>query len=92
MRSLAPKGSKVGRLGGDEFAMLIPAAALADAATLLEHILESARAPFVYDGIELKVSASVGVSTFPHCGDVPRQEQWAQRLPLFVDQQYPCTG
>ncbi len=69
LRSLAPLGSKVGRLGGDEFAMLIPAHALPDAASLLEHILESARAPFVYEGIELTVSASVGVSTYPQCGD-----------------------
>ncbi|MES2947117.1 MAG: EAL domain-containing protein [Pseudomonadota bacterium] len=69
LRALAPPGSKVGRLGGDEFAMLIPAHALPDAASLLEHILESARAPFVYEGIELTVSASVGVSTYPQCGD-----------------------
>jgi diguanylate cyclase (GGDEF)-like protein len=69
LQTLAPDGTKVGRLGGDEFALLIPAHALHDAATVLEHILQSARSPFVYEGIELTVSASVGVSTYPQCGD-----------------------
>lgn len=69
LRALAPHGSAVGRLGGDEFALLIPASALRDAATVTEQILESARAPFVYEGIELTVSASVGFCTYPHSGD-----------------------
>ena len=69
LRALAPDSSKVGRLGGDEFALLIPSHALPRAAHLLDSILQAARAPFVYEGIELTVSASAGVSTFPQCGD-----------------------
>ena len=69
LATLAPVGSSVSRLGGDEFAMLIPTTALPEAACLMESILQAAREPFVYEGIELTVSASVGVSTFPQCGD-----------------------
>ncbi len=68
LQALAPPGARIGRLGGDEFAMLIPQAALADAATLLEQILQAAREPFTYEEFELTLSASAGVSTYPLCG------------------------
>jgi diguanylate cyclase (GGDEF)-like protein len=68
LQSLAPEGAIIGRLGGDEFAMLIPEPAMHGAVLLLEQILQAARTPFVYEGIELTVSASAGVSTWPLCG------------------------
>lgn len=69
LRDLAPAGARVGRLGGDEFALLVPAHALADVASLVEKILQAARTPFAFEGVELTVSASVGVSTYPQCGE-----------------------
>ncbi len=69
LRDLAPAGASVGRLGGDEFALLIPGHAMADVSTLVENILQAASTPFAFEGVELTVSASVGVSTYPQCGD-----------------------
>jgi diguanylate cyclase (GGDEF)-like protein len=68
LRALAPEGASVGRLGGDEFAMLFTSASAEESAALVERVLLAARTPFAYEGVELTVSASVGVSTFPHCG------------------------
>lgn len=68
LRALAPAGTAVGRLGGDEFAMLFSSESDDACAALVERILLAARTPFSYEGVELTVSASVGVSTFPHCG------------------------
>lgn len=69
LRALASAGCTVGRLGGDEFALLIPEQGLRDMVAVMEQILESARSAFVFEGIELTVSASVGVSIYPQCGD-----------------------
>jgi len=69
LRDLAPAGASVGRLGGDEFALLIPGDAMANAAGLVEDILRAASTPFAFEGVELTVSASVGVSTYPQCGE-----------------------
>jgi len=68
LSALAPAGASVGRLGGDEFALLFHCASVEEATALGERIVDAARAPFSYEGVELTVSASVGISTFPHCG------------------------
>jgi diguanylate cyclase (GGDEF)-like protein/PAS domain S-box-containing protein len=53
----------VARLGGDEFTLLIEGDAHAQAAThLAERISEELRAPFIIDGHEVFVTASIGIS------------------------------
>jgi diguanylate cyclase (GGDEF)-like protein len=68
LRALAPAGASVGRLGGDEFALLLPGDSAQDLAALAEDALLAARTPFSYEGIELTVSASIGISMFPEHG------------------------
>ena len=69
LRALAPAGACAGRLGGDEFALLLPGSTGAPLAMLAEQVLQAARTPFTYEGIELTVSASIGISTFPENGE-----------------------
>jgi diguanylate cyclase (GGDEF)-like protein len=69
LRALAPVGTCVGRLGGDEFALLLADDSKAHLTALAENVLQAARAPFSYEGIELTVSASIGISMFPENGE-----------------------
>ena len=69
LQAFGSPGLAVGRLGGDEFALLatgnMTAAALDK---LAEGVLQAARTSFMYEGHELSVSASIGISWFPHHG------------------------
>lgn len=64
---LLEKGLTLARLGGDEFAVLIenPQQAV-QAAELAQGVLDGLREPFVIDGQALFLSASIGISIFPH--------------------------
>jgi diguanylate cyclase (GGDEF)-like protein/PAS domain S-box-containing protein len=56
-------GDTVARLGGDEFTVLLEGIIHAPEATLIaERILESTRAPFLLEGNELHIGASIGIS------------------------------
>jgi len=60
----------VSRFGGDEFVLLLEDLEDAqDARAAAEAILEAMRAPFLVEGRELNVRASLGVSLYPQDGD-----------------------
>ena len=62
----------LGRLGGDEFGILLPYLESADgAATVAEKILTSLAKPFLLEGQEVFVSASIGIAMFPADGKDP---------------------
>jgi diguanylate cyclase (GGDEF)-like protein len=62
----------VARFGGDEFVLLLENLSNAsDAVVLAERALASCSKPFVVDGHELLVSASIGVSVYPEDGADP---------------------
>jgi diguanylate cyclase (GGDEF)-like protein/PAS domain S-box-containing protein len=52
----------VSRIGGDEFAILLEAATDELAASLSQRILETLRSPFELGGIQVHLSASIGVA------------------------------
>jgi len=65
----------VARLGGDEFVFILPnvhpSGAAASAARVAEKVLDVVRTPFVINGQELFVTASIGIAMSPHDGMEP---------------------
>jgi predicted signal transduction protein with EAL and GGDEF domain/FixJ family two-component response regulator len=58
------------RLGGDEFTILIPDLERVEHALNVAHrVKEAMRRPFLIDGHEIFVTASIGISLFPEDGD-----------------------
>ncbi|GGE82413.1 putative bifunctional diguanylate cyclase/phosphodiesterase [Massilia psychrophila] len=58
------------RLGGDEFTILIPDLERVDhALNVAQRVKEAMRRPFLIDGNEIFVTASIGISLFPEDGD-----------------------
>ncbi len=66
MKEALREGDTLARLGGDEFvAVLTDLPAAAASQPLLQRLLDAAHQPFLVNGLNLQVSASVGVSFFP---------------------------
>jgi len=62
-------GDTVARLGGDEFVVLLPELSEeAYAATVAQKILAAVARPFVLLGQEFRITASIGISTYPQDG------------------------
>ena len=59
------------RVGGDEFALLV-AAGLGDADTAAAKVLQALQRPFMPEGLELRLSASVGIAVYPDHGSRTR--------------------
>ncbi len=63
------KADLVFRLGGDEFLVLLPQLVNStEAATIAQRIVQVLAAPIMAEGIELQMSASIGISVFPRDG------------------------
>ncbi|NQD36693.1 EAL domain-containing protein [Permianibacter sp. IMCC34836] len=58
------------RLGGDEFTVILDGLdSPEDAARIAEKILETIVAPLELQGLQIAVSVSIGIATWPDCGD-----------------------
>ncbi len=56
------------RLGGDEFAVVLPNADLTQAKQITEQLLQAIGEPFEVEAQALRVSASIGIVTYPEHG------------------------
>ena len=68
LNSLIPSGGTCCRLGGDEFAVMLPGVSPQRLQDFAQNVLIAARTPVPFEGKELRVSASLGVSQFPDDG------------------------
>jgi len=63
-------GDTLSRFGGDEFTLLLPEVRTRDDVVVIaSKILDKLAAPFVIDGHELFVGASIGIAMYPEAGD-----------------------
>ncbi|CRM66522.1 phosphodiesterase DibA [Pseudomonas sp. 58 R 3] len=66
LKGLFGTGVTLARLGGDEFAVLAESCPqVVQAAALAQRMLDAMKEPFVFDGNQLFISASIGISLFP---------------------------
>jgi diguanylate cyclase (GGDEF)-like protein len=85
LRTVGGAGCSVGRLGGDEFALLAaPGMSPAALELLAERVLQAARTSFMYEGHELSVSASIGISCFPAHGGSTAELLHAADAAMYV--------
>jgi len=63
-------GDTLSRFGGDEFTLLLPEVRTRDDVVVIaSKVLDKLSAPFVIDGHELFVGASIGIAMYPEAGD-----------------------
>lgn len=66
LKGLFGPGVTLARLGGDEFAVLAESCPqVVQAAALAQRMLDAMKQPFIFDGHQLFISASIGISLFP---------------------------
>jgi len=70
LQSCLRSGDTLSRFGGDEFTLLLPEVRTRDDVVVIaEKILDRLNQPFVIDGHELFVGASIGIAMYPEAGD-----------------------
>jgi two-component system CheB/CheR fusion protein len=68
--SILRKTDTVMRLGGDEFVIMITdVVELEHISSVAQKVLEATRKPFMFHDREVKITASIGISSYPEDGE-----------------------
>ncbi|HEX7475896.1 MAG TPA: diguanylate cyclase [Dehalococcoidales bacterium] len=68
--SILRKADTIMRLGGDEFVIMITdMVELEHIATVAQKVLEATRKPIMFHGHEVRITTSIGISTYPEDGE-----------------------
>ena len=60
------RGDTLARMGGDEFVLFMPdLGERQDAGEIADKFINSLQKPFILDGVEARISASIGIAMFP---------------------------
>ena len=73
LRTVLRDSDSVARLGGDEFALLLPKADAGGAAIVADRIQEAMAEPFLFEGQDLAIGASLGIAVWDVDGNDPAQ-------------------
>lgn len=84
LKSLVRQQDIIGRLTGDEFVLVLPYCNASQATKLIERLLAILNEPAQIDGINIKLSASVGISLYP--GDGKDISTLLQRADIAMNQ------
>lgn len=68
MRLALRRHEIAGRIGGDEFAVLVTFNENSELGAIAQRLLEKISVPVSHDGIEVRITASVGIAIFPEDG------------------------
>jgi diguanylate cyclase (GGDEF)-like protein len=68
MRAALRRHEIVGRIGGDEFAAVVTLGEHMDIDVIPSRLLHNIQKPMVFDGIEVSLSASIGIARYPEDG------------------------
>jgi diguanylate cyclase (GGDEF)-like protein len=72
LTSVMREGDVAARYGGEEFAVILPGSDETGAMNLAERLREAIpKNPFIHEGTQLKITASLGVAVWPAAGKTP---------------------
>jgi diguanylate cyclase (GGDEF)-like protein len=83
VRGSVRESDLVARLGGDEFAILAPSVDKEQLEALARRVLTAACQTVKFGDNEIPVSTSIGLATFPECGESPQQLLQAADLAMY---------